>query len=105
MEQVLSRRLVAVLCADVAGYSALVSIDEAGTVAALKGHQVAVIQLLQKHGGRVVDLAGDGLVAEFSSIVSAVEAGLAMQAMMVERNEPGAEGQRMRFRGGINQGD
>ncbi|WP_423069148.1 adenylate/guanylate cyclase domain-containing protein [Devosia sp. CN2-171] len=105
MEQVLSRRLVAVLCADVAGYSALVSIDEAGTVAALKGHQVAVIQLLQKHGGRVVDLAGDGLVAEFGSIVSAVEAGLAMQAMMVERNADTPPARRLVFRIGINQGD
>ncbi|MBN9308395.1 MAG: adenylate/guanylate cyclase domain-containing protein [Devosia sp.] len=105
MEQVLSRRLVAVLCADVAGYSALVSIDEAGTVAALKGHQVAVIQLLQKHGGRVVDLAGDGLVAEFASVVSAVEAGLAMQALMAERNAGTAPDRRLVFRIGINQGD
>ena len=47
MEQVLSRRLVAVLCADVAGYSALVGEDESGTVAALKGHQIAVLELLQ----------------------------------------------------------
>ncbi len=105
MEQVLSRRLVAVLCADVAGYSALVSIDEAGTVAALKGHQVAVIQLLQKHGGKVVDLAGDGLVAEFGSVVSAVEAGLAMQAMMAERNADIPPARRLVFRIGINQGD
>ncbi len=105
MEQVLSRRLVAVLCADIAGYSALVSLDEAGTVAALKGHQVAVISLLQKHGGRVVDLAGDGLVAEFGSIVSAVEAGLAMQAMMSERNADTPPDRRLVFRIGINQGD
>ena len=70
-----------------------------------KGHQVAVIQLLQKHGGRVVDLAGDGLVAEFASIVSAVEAGLAMQAMMAARNADTPPDRRLVFRIGINQGD
>jgi TolB-like protein/class 3 adenylate cyclase/Flp pilus assembly protein TadD len=105
MDQVLSRRLAAVLCADIAGYSALVGADESRAIAALKGHHTAVMEVLQRFGGRVVDLAGDGLIAEFSSTVSAVEAGLAMQAMMAERNEPIAEGQRMLFRVGINQGD
>jgi TolB-like protein/cytochrome c-type biogenesis protein CcmH/NrfG len=105
MDQVLSRRLAAVLCADIAGYSALVSADESSAIAALKGHQTAVIEVLQRHGGRVVDLAGDGLVAEFPSTVSAVEAGLAMQALMAERNVAVPEGQRMLFRVGINQGD
>ncbi len=105
MDQVLSRRLAAVLCADIAGYSALVGADESGAIAALRGHHTAVMEVLQRFGGRVVDLAGDGLVAEFSSTVSAVEAGLAMQAMMAERNAPVAEGQRMLFRVGINQGD
>ena len=105
MDQVLSRRLAAVLCADIAGYSALVSADESGAISALKGHQTAVIEVLTKHGGRVVDLAGDGLVAEFQSTVSAVEAGLAMQALMAERNAPIPEGRQMVFRVGINQGD
>lgn len=105
MDQVLSRRLAAVLCADIAGYSALVSADESGAIAALKGHQIAVIEALTRHGGRVVDLAGDGLVAEFGSTVSAVEAGLAMQLLMAERNASVPEGKRMLFRVGINQGD
>lgn len=105
MEHVLSRRLAAVLCADVAGYSALVGADESGTVAALKGHQTAVLQLLQRHGGRVVDLAGDGIVAEFSSTVSAVEAAVAMQALMAERNAEVPVGKRLIFRVGVNQGD
>ena len=73
MDQVLSRRLAAVLCADIAGYSALVGADESGTIAALRGHQAAVNEVLTRHGGRVVDLAGDGLIAEFPSTVSAVE--------------------------------
>ncbi|MDC9823392.1 adenylate/guanylate cyclase domain-containing protein [Devosia sp. ZB163] len=105
MEQVLSRRLAAVLCADVAGYSALVGVDEAGTVAALKGHQTAVILLLERHGGRVVDLAGDGIVSEFPSTVSAVEAALAMQALMQQRNAEVPANRRLVFRIGINQGD
>ncbi len=105
MEQVLSRRLAAVLCADIAGYSALIGADESGTVAALKGHQTAVLQLLQRHGGRVVDLAGDGIVAEFSSTVSAVEAAVAMQALMSERNAEVPVNKRMIFRIGVNQGD
>lgn len=105
MEQVLSRRLTAVLCADVAGYSALIGADESGTVAALKGHQTAVLQVLQRHGGRVVDLAGDGIVAEFQSTVTAVEAALAMQALMAERNADVPASKRMVFRVGINQGD
>ena len=105
MDQVLSRRLAAVLCADVAGYSALIGADEAGAVAALRGHQTAVLQLLQRHGGRVVNLAGDGLVAEFPSTVAAVEAALGMQALMAERNANVPAGKRMVFRIGINQGD
>lgn len=105
MEQVLSRRLVAVLCADIAGYSALIGADESGTVAALKGHQTAVLQLLQRYGGRVVDLAGDGIVAEFSSTVGAVEAAVAMQALMAERNADVPVKKRMIFRVGVNQGD
>lgn len=105
MEQVLSRRLVAVLCADIAGYSALIGADESGTVAALKGHQTAVLQLLQRYGGRVVDLAGDGIVAEFSSTVGAVEAAVAMQALMAERNADVPVNKRMIFRVGVNQGD
>ena len=105
MEQVLSRRLAAVLCADVAGYSAQIGADESGTVAALKGHQTAVLQLLQRHGGRVVDLAGDGIVAEFSSTVSAVEAAVAMQALMAERNTDVPVNKRLIFRIGVNQGD
>lgn len=105
MEQVLSRRLAAVLCADIAGYSALVGADESSAIAALKGHQTAVLLLLQKHGGRVVDLAGDGIVAEFPSTVAAVEAAVAMQSLMAERNADVPAGKRMVFRVGVNQGD
>jgi adenylate cyclase len=105
MEHQLSRRLAAVLSADIAGYSALVGSDESGSVADLKGHQAAVIPLLESHGGRIINIAGDGIIAEFKSTVSAVEAGLAMQALMAERNATIPENRRMVFRVGINQGD
>lgn len=105
MEQLLSRRLAAVLSADIAGYSALVGSDESGAVAVLKGHQAAVIPLLESRGGRIINIAGDGIIAEFKSSVSAVEAGLAMQALMAERNAGIADSRRMVFRVGINQGD
>lgn len=105
MEQVLQRRLAAVLCADVVGYSALVGVDEAGTVAALKGHQIALVAVLKAHGGRIVDLAGDSIVAEFQSTLASVEAGVAIQALMAERNADVAPAKRLVFRIGINQGD
>lgn len=105
MQHVLSRRLAAVLSADIAGYSALVGADEAGIVADLKAHQAAVIPLLESHGGRILNIAGDGIIAEFKSTVSAVEAGLAMQALMAERNTGVPESRRLVFRVGINQGD
>lgn len=105
MDQPLSRRLAAVLCADIAGYSALVGADESGTVAMLKAHLNALLPLLEQHGGRVINIAGDGVIAEFKSTVAAVEAGLAMQLLMGERNADVPEHKRMVFRIGINQGD
>lgn len=105
MDQVLRRRLAAVLCADIVGYSALVGVDEARTVAALKGHQTALVEVLKAHGGRVVALAGDSIVAEFQSTLASVEAGIAIQAMMAERNADVPPAQRLVYRIGINQGD
>ena len=55
-----SRRLAAILAADIAGYSALMGADEAGTVRTLKAHQAVVLPMIAEHGGRVVDTAGDG---------------------------------------------
>jgi class 3 adenylate cyclase len=66
-----SRRLAAILAADIAGYSALVGADEEGTVRALKGHQAAVLPLVNQHGGRVIDTAGDGIMAELGSVLNA----------------------------------
>jgi adenylate cyclase len=100
-----SRRLAAILVADIAGYAALMGANEDATVQALKGHQGVLLPLIAAHGGHVIDLAGDGILAEFPSVVGAVEAGIAMQAAMAERNTGVPVERRMQFRIGINHGD
>jgi adenylate cyclase len=99
------RRVLAILVADVAGYSRLMGEDEAGTVRALKDHQAAILAMIVAFGGIVVDTAGDGVLATFPSAVRAVECGLAIQSTVGERNRDVPEEQRMRFRVGINLGD
>ncbi len=100
-----SRRLAAILAADIAGYSALMGADEARTVSDLKGHQAVVLPMVGDFGGRIIDTAGDGLLAEFSSVVNAAECAAAIQRAMAERNEAIEPARRMRFRMGINLGD
>ena len=100
-----SRRLAAILAADIAGYSALMGADEARTVRDLKGHQAVVLPMITEHGGRVVDTAGDGILAEFGSVVNAVECAVAIQKTMADRNVAIEPARRMQFRIGINQGD
>jgi len=99
------RRLAAILAADIAGYSALMGADEALTVRDLKEHQAVVLPMIKEHGGRIIDTAGDGILAEFSSVVNAVECAVAIQRVMAQRNADVEENRRMRFRIGINQGD
>jgi TolB-like protein/class 3 adenylate cyclase len=99
------RRLAAILAADIAGYSTLMSTDEAGTVRDLKGHQAVILPMITEHGGRIIDTAGDGILAEFSSVVNAAECAVAIQRTMAQRNAGGEETRRMHFRIGINQGD
>lgn len=100
------RRLAAILAADVVGYSRLVRVDEEGTVARLKALRAELFDpLLVEHRGRIVKLTGDGLLAEFGSIVDAVRAARAFQEIMTVRNaEPSGEG-RIDFRIGVNLGD
>src|SRR5215472_16521838 len=99
------RRLAALLAADIAGYSALMGADEAGTVRDLKAHQAVVLPMIAEHGGRIIDTAGDGILAEFSSVVDAAECAVAIQRTMAQRNAGVEENRRMEFRIGINQGD
>jgi len=71
----------------------------------LKGHQSVILPLISRHGGRIIDTAGDGIMAEFPSVIGATECAVEIQAVMAERNEGVPESRRMRFRIGINLGD
>jgi len=99
------RRLAAILAADIAGYSRLMGEDEAATVRDLKEHQAVVLPLVGRYGGRVIDTAGDGILAEFPSVINATECAVEIQTVMATRNEAVPESRRMRFRIGINLGD
>jgi len=99
------RRLTAILAANIAGYSSLMGENETDTVAALKGHQSVVLPMIAGFGGRVIDTAGDGILAEFGSVLNAVKCAIAVQETMLERNASVAPDRRMQFRIGINQGD
>jgi class 3 adenylate cyclase len=99
------RRLTAVMAADIAGYSALMGANDVETLADLKGHQSAVLSLVAGYDGRVIDTAGDGVLAEFPSVLNAVKCAIAIQEVMSERNASVAPERRMQFRIGINQGD
>ena len=101
----MQRRLAAILAADIAGYSRLMGEDEAATVRDLKGHQAAVLPLVGRYGGRVIDTAGDDILAEFPSVINATECAIELQTIMASRNEGVPEARRMQFRIGINLGD
>jgi TolB-like protein/class 3 adenylate cyclase len=100
------RRLAAILAADVVGYSALMERDEAGTVARLKAIRKELVEpVLERYGGRFVDLKGDGAIVEFGSVAAAVEAAVEIQRAMAEREAGVPEEERVRYRIGINLGD
>src|SRR5437773_8037768 len=104
-EPSIQRRLAAILAADIAGYSRLMHEDEAATVRDLKAHQSAILPLIGRHGGRVIDTAGDGILAEFPSVIGATECAVQIQTVMAERSAGVPEHRRMRLRIGINLGD
>ena len=98
------RRLATILAADVAGYSRLMGEDEEGTLAALTAHRTELIEpCIAEHNGRVVKTTGNGLLAEFASVVDAVRCAIAFQAGMAVRN--GSAGGGIAFRIGVNLGD
>jgi adenylate cyclase len=99
------RRLTAILAADVAGYSRLMGLDEAGTARTLHEHRAAVDPIVARYGGRIVKTTGDGVLLEFPSIVAAVDCAVVVQNLMRERNRDVPEERRMLFRIGINLGD
>jgi adenylate cyclase len=100
------RRLTAILAADVAGYSRLMGVDEEGTHERLKAHLRELIDpKIKEHRGRIVKNTGDGLLAEFASVVDAVRCAVEIQRGMVERNAGTQTEKRIEFRVGINLGD
>ena len=104
-QETLQRKLTAILSADVKGYSRLMGEDEVGTVQTLKTYREVMASLITQHRGRVVDSPGDNLLAEFSSVVHAVECALEIQKQLEERNAELPENRKMEFRIGINLGD
>ena len=102
----MQRRLTAILSADVAGYSALMEVDEAGTHERLKVNRSEVFDpCVAAHGGRLVKLMGDGALVEFASVISAVKCALAIQEATTRAEPERAEATRILYRIGINLGD
>jgi adenylate cyclase len=100
------RRLVAILAADVVGYSRLMGQDEAGTLRRLRVHRRELIDpKITEHKGRIVKTTGDGILIEFPSVVEAVACAVTVQRGMAERDATTAEDQRIVFRMGVNLGD
>ena len=101
-----NRRLAAIVAADIAEYSRLVGQDEEGTLRALRAHRQELIdRLIEGHGGRIANTAGDSLLLEFSSVVDAVRCSVAVQEGMTARNRDIEENRQIRFRVGIHVGD
>lgn len=105
MDSQAERRLTNILSADVFGYSRLLGLDEAGTLATLRAYRGIMDGLIRQHRGRVVNSAGDGILAEFQSAVMAVQCAVEIQRQISERNQALEPERRMWFRIGINLGD
>src|SRR5262245_66568354 len=101
----MERRLTAILAADVVGYSSLMEKDEAGTYARLKaGRQELFEPEIHRHHGRIFKLMGDGMMAEFGSVVDAVECAVALQRGLSQRNSSLPEAERIEVGLGVNLG-
>jgi TolB-like protein/class 3 adenylate cyclase/tetratricopeptide (TPR) repeat protein len=101
-----TRRLAAILAADVAGFSRLMEADEEGTLVRLKAIRAELFDpAIAAHHGRLVKTTGDGLLVEFSSVVDALRCAVQVQADVAERNGTSSANQRIEFRIGIHQGD
>ena len=101
----LERKLVAILAADVEGYSRHMERDEVATLATLSSHRLVVDELIASHGGRITGTAGDSVVAEFASVVDALDCALGIQEKLAMANAGLPPDQRLQFRIGLNVGD
>src|SRR5262245_24673945 len=101
-----TRRLAAILAADVVGYSRLMSVDEEGTHERLKAHLRDLVEpKIEEHHGRIVKNTGDGMLAEFASVVDAMRCAVEIQRAMVDREPEIPDERRIIFRIGVNIGD
>ena len=105
MTEKIRRKLTAILSADVKGYSRLMGEDEEWTVRTLKTYKEVIRNLVGQHRARVVDSPGDNVLAEFASVVDAVECAVDIQEDLKTRNAELPKNRRMEFRIGINLGD
>ncbi len=105
MAAAVHRKLTTILCADVVGYSRLMEADEVATLETLKAYRRAMAGLIGRHDGRVVSTSGDALLAEFASVVEAVQCAAEVQRELSARNAALGDARRMDFRIGINLGD
>jgi adenylate cyclase len=101
----LQRKLAAIFYADVAGYSRLTGQDEEGTHRTLSAYLDAIATLIEGHGGRVVHYAGDAVLAEFASVVTAVETAVGVQRTLAEQSAEYPDEKRLQFRVGVNLGE
>jgi adenylate cyclase len=105
MTEKVKRRLITVLCADVHGYARLMEADEVGTLARLRRYRAAMAALVERHDGRIVNTWGDAVIAEFASVIEAVQCAVEIQQELSDHDRDLPEALRMRFRIGINLGD
>jgi adenylate cyclase len=105
MGQRAKRKLTAILSADVKGYSRLMGEDELATVYTLEAYREMIAEVIRNYSGRIVDSPGDNILAEFSSVVDAVESAVEIQKELETKNAELPENRRMGFRIGINLGD
>jgi adenylate cyclase len=103
--QEVKRKLTAILNADVKGYSRLMGEDEVGTIRTLNVYKEVMTNLIHQYHGRVIDAPGDNVLAEFGSVVDAVECAVEVQRELKTRNAELSENRRMEFRIGVNLGD
>src|SRR5712671_2334591 len=99
------RKLTAILCADVHGYSRLMGEDEEATVRTLSAHRAIIDGLIEQHHGRFVNSAGDSVLAEFASVVNAAQCAVEIQTALKAENANLPPERRMEFRIGVNLGD
>ena len=100
-----SRKLAAILAADVVGYSRMMGEDEAGAAALVRERRETVQPIIAAHSGRLFKTMGDGMFIEFPSVVAAVECALAMKSQMAAGNEGAPEAKRVLYRIGVHLGD